>query len=137
MTAGIDWDAAAAAHPGLTEWLAVGNRGLSSESIVFRCVGVSCHVDWPYDVGDFGRCEKLFRQIPTLRPVAYKVMPTTGPVWAGLVAAWGELAEMYDAYLDAPDRSASEARARSLSRRVHGIRTDGYAAARAEREAPP
>jgi hypothetical protein len=90
------------AHKGLVEWLAFGERGVSSNTIVQTLTGIPAATDgWldhPMDPGDFRRCELLLRQVPTLRPL----MPAMGArsrQWAALVAHWDELVQLCEADL--------------------------------------
>ena len=78
------------------QWLANGERGLSSEAIVEHLTGVRVGryggfgVDHPYDAGDFRRCEMLLRAHPLAR-LMFVAMRTASPAWARLVDAWDEL----------------------------------------------
>lgn len=78
--------------PGLTNWLAFGERGISSEAIVHKlCFDQTPRPgSYPYDPADFRRCELLLRAIPILR-LSLPQMSELGPVWAGLVANWDRL----------------------------------------------
>lgn len=89
------------------EWLANGERGLSSEAIVSqltqRQVGRNfgrgegrLAKDHPYDPGDFWRCEKLLRQYPSARPAFLEVMPGVSPTWAALIERWDDLVSMIE-----------------------------------------
>jgi len=78
-----------------TMWLATGERGLSSETIVAHVTGVPV-VRWPsepLDPADFWRCERLIRAVPLVR-LALSSMRPVSPVWARLVDAWDELVEL-------------------------------------------
>ncbi len=77
-----------------TQWLAFGERGISSEAIVTHLTGVQVS-RWgssfePLDPGDFRRCERLLRQVPIAR-LAFGAMRDVSPQWAGLVEMWDEL----------------------------------------------
>lgn len=80
-------------------WLATGERGISSEAIVSHLTGVqvgrynSPFGDHPYDRDDFRRCELLLRSVPLAR-LHFPLMKTRGAVWAALVEAWDELVEL-------------------------------------------
>jgi hypothetical protein len=83
-----------------TEWLASGERGISSEAIVSHLTGARVgrnygFGDHPYDPGDFRRCEKLLRQVPFAR-VALPQMATRSPEWAALVDHWEELVALME-----------------------------------------
>lgn len=78
-------------------WLATGERGLSSESIVEHLTGFplkgriwASRIDHPLDPSDFRRCERLLREVPLAR-LAFGEMRTASAAWARLVDAWDEL----------------------------------------------
>lgn len=77
-----------------TDWLAKGERGMSSESIVERLTGVPVgsrsRYAWPHDPSDFRRCELLLRAVPQARE-HFHLMADVSPTWARLVDAWDEL----------------------------------------------
>lgn len=75
-----------------TEWLAYGERGISSETIVGHLTGAQfvAWTDHPHDPSDFRRCELLLREVPLARLV-FGQMRSMSPVWARLVDAWDEL----------------------------------------------
>ena len=77
-----------------TNWLAFGERGISSEAIVTHLTGVSVSrygsMYEPLDPSDFRRCEQLLRQVPLARLV-FPAMSEVSPAWARLVDAWDEL----------------------------------------------
>ena len=84
----------------LTQWLASGERGISSNAIVEHLTGIRCSryshaADHPHDPDDLTRCVRLLEQCPDLRgrlgDMAYR-----SPEWAALVGAWDELVEMLD-----------------------------------------
>lgn len=84
----------------LIEWLAGGERGISSNAIVKRITGLSTGLrrrgmDYPLDPADFKRCEKLLRAVPALRPELHR-MSDVSPVWAALVARWDEIAALLE-----------------------------------------
>ena len=83
----------------LNNWLANGDRGISSEAIASHLTGinfVSGH--WfsthPVDPSDFGRCMELLDAVPEFRP-RLKEMAEVSPIWAGLVECWDELERLY------------------------------------------
>lgn len=81
-----------------TEWLASGERGLSSEAMVQRMTGQrigrrGSRGDHPWDLDDFRRCELLLRQVPIAR-ILLPTMERQGPVWARLVEHWDEIVEL-------------------------------------------
>lgn len=78
------------------EWLASGERGISSEFIFYVLTGIPagkdrgygyCH---PSDPDDFKRCEKLLRYVPEFR---YRLdeMRVVSHVWDALVSNWNRL----------------------------------------------
>lgn len=73
----------------MIEWLANGQRGVSSETIFTHLTGIKAGSfrDHPYDTSDFMRCEKLLIQCPELRKELPR-MADLGSVWAGLIADW-------------------------------------------------
>lgn len=85
----------------LTQWLASGERGISSNAIVQHLTGIKClrhdlgHPDHPYDPGDLTRCVRLLEQCPELRERLGR-MASRSPEWAALVGAWDELVATLD-----------------------------------------
>lgn len=82
----------------LTQWLANGERGASSETIVHYVTGIKTN-DWhdhPLDPSDLGRCVKLLEACPELVDGFKDKMPKVSPVWARLVEHWDELVAMLD-----------------------------------------
>lgn len=90
------------------EWLAHGDRGLSSETIFTHLTGIdavgSCNrrPRWhPTDAGDLGRCRRLLEDdVPELRP-AFTRMGEVSAVWKRLVKHWDALCALMDR--EAPD----------------------------------
>lgn len=95
-------------------WLSGGERGISSETMVECMCGLppgmltgrsgQCH---PFDPSDFGRCVKLLRSAPELRPLLPK-MAEAGPIWAAMVECWERWEQMYDEAMRRPDKMARE-----------------------------
>lgn len=91
------------AHPTLsieaTNWLASGERGISSNTIFTHLTGVDALRDWgmdhPHDPADFRRCRLLVAQVPELRPLLPR-MADVSPVWAALVNRWDEICACMD-----------------------------------------
>jgi hypothetical protein len=81
------------------EWLAHGERGISAETIATKISGIDCLRNSrgapPHDADDFGRCERLLREVPEFRPYLH-TMAEVSAAWAKLVQAWPELVELYD-----------------------------------------
>ncbi len=79
---------------GLVGWLAGGERGVSSNTIVEHLTGWPANGRWgrshPYDPADLDRCLQLLRDVPLLRP-ALPYMASCSPEWAALIARWDEV----------------------------------------------
>ena len=81
----------------MTRWLALGERGLSSDSIALTTLGahpseyrMAC---WPHDSGDLRRCLLLLEAVPEAREKGLDVLAARYPQWAALAAIWDELEE--------------------------------------------
>jgi len=84
-----------------TDWLASGERGISSEAIVSQLTGREIGrwrpgSDHPWDPDDFRRCELLLRAYPLARLVFPELMPSRSPVWAAMVERWDELVALIE-----------------------------------------
>lgn len=82
----------------LLQWLANGERGVSSETIVHYVTGIKTN-DWydhPVDPSDLGRCVKLLEMCPELVEGFKEKMPRVSVVWERLVDHWDELIAMLD-----------------------------------------
>lgn len=95
-------------HPGLTQWLLTGERGVSSEAIVCLALGSKFGVfgnQTPSDAGDFRRCLLLLEAVPTLKPYLVTVVANSSPEWKQMVGCWDILTkiftEAYPNYLSA------------------------------------
>lgn len=82
---------------GLVEWLAGGERGVSSNTMVQHLTGWPAlsnrwdgKGDIPHDPDDFDRCLQLLQAVPMLR-LLLPEMATRSPVWAALVEHWPEI----------------------------------------------
>lgn len=79
-----------------TNWLALGERGLSSEAIFHFLTGTPVGRPWgphlhaPSDPADFRRCQLLLEQVP-LAGLAFSQMRAASPEWSRLVDAWDEI----------------------------------------------
>lgn len=86
-------------NPDLIAWLANGERGISSETIVEVLTDTPCSRGWgrdhPADPDDLWRCERLLRAVPLLR-VKFPLMASVSPQWAGLVKRWDELVKLLE-----------------------------------------
>lgn len=82
------------------EWLANGERGLSSETIFTYLTGVNALSDrWathPCDPADLRRCRLLLEACPELIP-KFPTMAKSSPVWKSLVENWLALCALMDA----------------------------------------
>lgn len=93
------------------DWLATGERGLSSQAIVNQLTGI--HItgrpftgwEYPLDAGDFRRCERLLRAVPEARQ-HLGLMSAGSPMWAVLVPVWDELIALGEA--DVPELFGDE-----------------------------
>jgi hypothetical protein len=83
------------------EWIVGRDRGLSSEAIWARMMGVPGQTYHPHDAGDFGRCARLLDAVPEWRPRMGN-MAALSPEWKALVDIWDEL----DGYYRADDGKA-------------------------------
>lgn len=83
----------------LVQWLAGGERGISSNTIVAHLTGLPAlgtwHRDHPHDPADMGRCRRLLEDVPELQ-ADFPRMASCSPVWAALVERWQELCDMMD-----------------------------------------
>jgi hypothetical protein len=79
----------------LERWLAVGQRGSSSDAMAHHLAGAPLagapcprsKTAHPHDADDFQRCAVLLAQVPELQPRLPR-MAEVSPTWAALVAAW-------------------------------------------------
>lgn len=107
-----------------TNWLALGERGMSSQAIVEHLTGVRLdrwsHGNHPYDPDDFRRCQLLLNAVPLAR-LMFPTMRECSPKWARLVDAWDEIhlaiQEEAPDYLGSPG-GKSAPRAHKLMQRV-------------------
>lgn len=97
----------------LIAWLASGERGVSSNTIVERLTGISAVGDWgqdhPLDPADLMRCRKLLSQCPELRTDFHK-MADCSDEWKALIENWDDLCQMMDR--EAPDWLNGQGRAK-------------------------
>jgi len=82
----------------LLAWAIGSDTGLSSRAMVQRIVigGRPEPGDYPRDPADLGRCLRLIEAVPTLL-IDLHMMRDVSPEWAGMVKAWSELKELYEA----------------------------------------
>jgi hypothetical protein len=98
------------------QWLANGERGLSSETIFETLTGMHCKDhrwsgfnDYPHDPDDLRRCVLLLERVPEFIP-RLREMRAVSPTWARLVDAWDELTALLKA--EAPSGTAPKCYAR-------------------------
>ena len=78
----------------LSDWLAYGERGLSSNAIAFVALGHEPKgqlLKHPFDVADLRRCLILLEKVPECRE-AVGVLAKASPQWAMLWGIWDALA---------------------------------------------
>lgn len=78
----------------ITMWLAVGERGLSSEAIALTTLGLrptGLRASWPLDPDDLRRCLLLLEAVPETREKGLLVLAKRCPRWAALVKIWDRL----------------------------------------------
>jgi hypothetical protein len=110
--------------PGAAEWLAGGERGVSSNTMFTVLTGVDALGTWeqdhPSDPADLLRCLKLLEQVPQLRPLVPN-MRHVSPEWAALVDIWPQLT----------DTLAEELKAGKSAPRTYALIKNAILAARA------
>lgn len=89
------------------QWLANGERGISSNTIATRLSGIDCmpknwRKDHPHDPADFLRCEKLLDAVPEFRD-RLSEMQAESPVWKALYLRWDDIKETIECDLEATD----------------------------------
>lgn len=90
------------ADPALVKWLAIGERGASSDAIVNHLTGLLGGDDYddrfahPWDTADFRRCQLLLDQVPALVGPFRERMHTLSPVWSRLAANWDDICASLD-----------------------------------------
>lgn len=78
----------------LLRWLLDGERGMSSESLVRASLGMPGPYSYPHDWGDFRRCERMMREVPSIRSAAMAAAKSEmGAVWRALASEWDELVD--------------------------------------------
>lgn len=106
--------------PGLTLWLASGERGTSSETIVQTLTGIPAlgrdtdRGSPPLDPADLRRCRLLLEAVPSLVPLLPK-MAAASKDWAGLIAHWAEICALMDE--EVPDWR--DPRCRGMARKTY------------------
>lgn len=115
------------APPGATEWLAKGERGMSSEALFTRLSGIDARdgrrsmetekrdrVAHPFDPADLRRCRLMLEAIPSLAVKLYQAADLS-PEWARLIGRWDDLTALMNTecptWRDATGQNAAETRA--------------------------
>lgn len=96
----------------MVNWLASGERGISSNTMFTHLTGINALRQWrmdvPHDPDDLRRCRLLLEQVPELA-ARFPLMRDVSPEWARLVNIWPELCAAMDA--EVPDWRAGLSRA--------------------------
>lgn len=100
----------------MVQWLANGQRGLSSNQMFKHLTGIETERDerrreevhFPYDPDDLRRCRLLLERCPELMP-ALPRMASCSPEWEALVVHWDDLCLTMDR--EAPNWRNAEGRA--------------------------
>ncbi len=76
----------------MERWLAIGERGASSDAIAGHLGGarIGYHDSYPRDPDDLSRCIGLLDDVPGLREGMHR-MSGVSPQWSALVAVWPQL----------------------------------------------
>ena len=83
----------------LLDWLANGERGISSDTIVQHLTGIKTLDRWdqdiPYDPADLRRCRLLLERVPALKD-RFAAMASCSAAWERFVEKWEELCALMD-----------------------------------------
>ena len=72
------------------QWLASADTGISSKTMLSAITGVPTNrCDIPYDISDVGRCVRMLRVLPVLRPQISKVIDAHIE-WMPFIDCWKE-----------------------------------------------
>ena len=87
---------------GLLEWLASGERGMSSNTMVTHLAGISAGAasSHPYDPADLRRCMLLLDRVPELKWRMQR-MRTVSKEWNALMDVWDDITTSF--LTEAPD----------------------------------
>ena len=80
----------------MTMWLAIGERGISSNAIALTTLGLrptGHDAWWPVDPADLRRCLLLLEAVPETREDGLLVLAKRCPKWAALAKVWDRLSE--------------------------------------------
>ena len=111
------------ASEALILWLANGERGVSSNTIVTHLTGIYTLGPYqrrshPYDPDDLRRCRLLLEAVPELE-ANFANMATCSGVWGKLVLHWQELCDLMDR--EAPRWREREGSAVAVFRRMEKL----------------
>ena len=87
----------------LVKWFVTDDAGTSSRAIAAQLSGNGSDSKWsdyPCDAGDFGRCYRLLKAVPSFRPRIGE-MASRSPQWTVLTEHWDELERLYETDEDA------------------------------------
>lgn len=105
--------------PAAREWLAVGQHGVSSETIFSHMTGLPfSRYSHPHDPDDLRRCRLLLEWVPEFQSRLGE-MSAVSPIWAALVAHWGELCDLMDK--EAPQWRECKGEAPETLRRMRAL----------------
>lgn len=95
------------------QWLADGDTGVSSETMVLIALGATKDPKgrWgvPRDSGDFGRCHRMLERLPFVRHHFGKVLELV-PAYGPLFREWETLTRLFEAGMLASEQVAVLAR---------------------------
>jgi len=83
----------------ITQWLASGQRGLSSEAMALCALGMQQRKPWtgkehPHDPADLNRCILLVDAAPGIKAHFDKIAELSSS-WARIIAHWEELRDLF------------------------------------------
>lgn len=79
----------------INNWLAHGERGASSETIVSHLTGINIakHPSHPCDPSDFYRCYQLVEACPEIK-AELQLVKSISPTWQKIIENWDTLVAM-------------------------------------------
>lgn len=78
------------------DWLSSNDTGISSKTMLEAITEIPTgRCDIPYDMADVGRCVRMLRKFPDLRPQIGKVI-SKHIEWMPFIDCWKELERLYD-----------------------------------------
>lgn len=77
----------------LAAWFGCGDTGASSETMAVAALTgfAPGRAAYPHDPADFGRCARLIKRVPEVRPAAFAALANKGDVWPRLIDAWDKI----------------------------------------------